>query len=368
MSLKRPTIAPLTRRRFLAAVGATALTVKSHALSGVRAHKSRFAYTASPGEVRVYSTQTTPWTPIQSIPSEAPVSLAIDTRTHTLHVLQEVAEHQDLPRGYIESFRIDSRTGRLAQLHHQPLSLSAIYPRQMALSPDGKTLAVAVQGGSAYNLLPILKDGRPGCPIAIRKETGLSSSSPARPTQIAFNSTSDSIFALDHGAATLSIFSSQPELLLLTRFLLPARSSPQHFALHTSANLLFVTDTGNKSIRTLRLNAEKAEISEAAPPLYSNFHGPLVLHPLSQALVASSGDTLNVFKISPASGILSRSQRMRLPSGYHEPHSLLLAPSEQSLFAATGLGILQFEIDPSTGLLGFPSLAAETSARVISFI
>lgn len=368
MSLTYPTIAPLTRRRFLAAAGATALDAKTHALPPVRRQGSRFAFAASPGELRVFATQTTPWTHIQSVPSEAPASLVVDPRTRALHILHEVAEHQGLPCGYIESFCIEPRTGRLTLLSRQPLSLSAINPRHMTLSPDGKTLAVAIHGGSAYNLLPIHEDGRPGRPIAIRKETGLSTSSLSRPGQVAFSPTSDCIYALDQGTATLSLFAAQPELPILTRFPLPPDSSPRHLALYPSANLLFLTVYGDGSLRTLRLHPQNAAITETAPPIYGNFLGPVAIHAPSRTLVAWSADTLNAFRIDPVSGALFRLHQFGLPDGSHELNGLVTPPSEQALIATTSLGVLRFDVDPSSGLLDSATLVAAGPARAISFI
>jgi hypothetical protein len=367
MSLTPPTIIPLTRRRFLAAAGATVLAAKASSLPDPTNSAPRFAYTASPGELRVYATQTIPWTQLQSVASEAPISLAIDTHTHTLHVLHDVAEHLGLPRGYIESFRIDQRTGRLAPLYIQPLSLSATHPRHMALSPDGKTLAVAIHGGSAYNLLPVLEDGRPGRPTAIRKETGFDPSLLSRPSQIAFSLNGDHLFALDHGTATLSIFAAEPGLPILARFPLPAGCRRSHFALDPQGSLLFLTDSSTGSLLTLKYDSSGPDIRSIAI-LQGDFLGPLTFHTPTQTLFAATRNGLAAVAADSGTGKLAtRQQLLLLPSRFsYETHQLILAYGGNRLLTCTANGVVQCDIDSASNNLCHPEVVAVASHSAAS--
>lgn len=366
MSLTPPTIAPFTRRRFLAAAGATAFAVKASALQKPLSSEPQFAYAASPSELRVY-TQTTPWTHIQSVASEAPVSLVVDVRTHTLHVLHHVAEHQSLPCGYIESFRIDHRNGRLTPLSRQPLSLSGIHPRHMALAPNGKTLAVAIHGGSAYNLLPILEDGRLSHPIAIRKETGLNTclgtSSPSRPGQIVFDSSGSRIFALDHGTATLSVFATEPALPVLTRFPLPAGSHPSHFALDAERNLLYMTDPANGSVLVFQHDSSTSSISPVTS-LQGNFTGPLAFHTTIGILFAATCGGLTALAANPVTGALKTRGTLLRWKDQPEIRQLYLSPNRDHLLALTESGVIQYKITPTSTHLSYPQLVATASHAI----
>lgn len=363
MSLTHPTITPLTRRRFLAAAGATALAAQASALQKPFSPEPQFAYAASPNELRVYTTQATPWTLIQSIASEAPISLAIDRRTHTLHVLHNVAEHQGLPRGYIESLRIGHRTGRLTSLHRQPLSLSGIHPRHMALSPGGKTLAVAIHGGSAYNLLPILEDGRPGRPIAIRKETGIGAFSSARPGQIAFDSSGSRIIALDHGTATLSVFAVEPELPVLARFPLPADSRPAHFALDPERSLLYLAHPAAGSLLVLRHDPSDSSIS-LVTSLQGSFTGPLAFHSTIGMLFAATRNGVAALTADPIPGALTTHETLFRWKDQPEIHQLCLSLNGDRLLALTGSGVIQCEIIPASNRLSYPKPVAAVSYSI----
>src|SRR6185295_1235424 len=56
-------------------------------------------------------------------------------------------EYQGLSRGTVESYAIDSSSGRLTLLHCQPLSLSATRPRHLAISPDGRHALIIKEVG-----------------------------------------------------------------------------------------------------------------------------------------------------------------------------------------------------------------------------
>ena len=117
-------------------------------------------------------------------PSRAPACLLLSPAQRTLYVANEVDVHEGLPRGTVEAYRVDPLDGRLTLLARRPLSLSATRPRHMALSPDGKLLAVAAYGGGIYNLLPIAEDGSIGSPSSIYKEAGCGPLAPLQDRRI----------------------------------------------------------------------------------------------------------------------------------------------------------------------------------------
>ena len=153
-----------TRREFMrGAAGVVALPHLPHAVAS--APSRHFAYVASgEGSLHVFRLHGEVWTRIQQVPSPAPAHVLLSPAQRTLYVANEVDVHERLPRGTIQAFHVDPFDGRLTLLGRTPLSLSATHPRHLALSPDGKLLAVAAYGGAIYNLFRIAEDGSLGQP------------------------------------------------------------------------------------------------------------------------------------------------------------------------------------------------------------
>jgi 6-phosphogluconolactonase len=356
---------PISRRHFIAAAGMTALATKASHASSQRAFAPSFVYAISNNKLTAYATYETPWIPIQTLPSEAPVALVTDRSTHTLHVLHAVSEYHGLPCGYIESLRIDKSNGQLKPLSKQPLSLSGIQPKSMDLSPDGKSLAVAIGGGAAYNILPILKDGRTGRPQAIRKETGLNSVSPSRPGHIAFSRTGDRLLALDQGAATLSVFSAQQDLVLLSRIFLPETSKLLTFASYMGdVDLLFTIDKATGSLLCIEHHPEDARLSVQAQIVRSNFLGPLAIHALSKTLFVIASDGIDIFRIQTETGQFTPIQHLSSVHPLHETEDLLCDPERNVLYLGTKNGIFTFRIDPDRGYLSALTRVAPAAQKI----
>ncbi|HEX4322138.1 MAG TPA: beta-propeller fold lactonase family protein, partial [Acidobacteriaceae bacterium] len=174
----------------------------------------RLAFLATCGKeqgVHVFAMSDTRWRQLHFVPSESPVSLALHPNGETLYVLNGVSEYRGLPLGTVEAFRVSRMTGELSLLHRQPLALSATQPRHMAVSPDGKTLAVAVDGGGSYNVLPILSDGSLRRVARSWKETGSGPvakfQSAPHPQTIVYDSTDTRLITTDLGCDRLSVFS-----------------------------------------------------------------------------------------------------------------------------------------------------------------
>ena len=364
------TPASLTRRRFLTCAGAAAITAQARGLPELQ--RPRLAFAASVGperELRVYAMQPGRWKLLHSLPSEAPVALAVHPDARTLYVLHEVGEHAGLPRGYIEAHRIEPASGQLTPLSHQPLSLSAIFPRHLAIAPDGKTLAVAIHGGGAYNLLSILDDGRIGRVSAIRKETGhglTQHQASANPQAVLFDSIGRNIVAIDQGTDTVSIFAAQPHLPALTRYALPPGSGPRHLALHPNGRFIFVANALSGSLLTLIYDPRTGAVTCSAPQLHGSFCGPLTIHATSQTLFAAHQEGLIACTIDTESGTLHPAHHLHL-TNLGDPldiHNLISMRGSEALFAATSKGILRIEIDASTGRLSQTELVAPAARSI----
>jgi 6-phosphogluconolactonase len=350
----------------------------------------RFAYVGSSGStsaIHVFVIRSGRWLPIQTIAAPNPSSLALHPTQNFLYATHAVDTYRGLPTGAVEAYAIDPHTGRLTSLNQQPLSLSATKPNHLAVSPDGHHLAVAVYGGGAYNLLPILEDGSLQRVSGILKETGSGphqQQNSSHPHSVAFDS-DGRLFSTDLGSDRLSIFTIADDKLTRTGQCpqLPG-SGPGSMAFHPSSNLLFIANELDASVSTFRYNPLTGEIGEPqhrTSTLPEDFHGQksvptLLLHPSGRFLYTANrrresnhplADSLTAWGIHPDTGTLSPIQR--LTDGLHLPHSTIITASGANLFVLNHeSGILQFTINPTDGTLGQPSLPANIHApRSLTF-
>jgi 6-phosphogluconolactonase (cycloisomerase 2 family) len=207
----------------------------------------RFAYVASDadnGAIHVFRVAAHgAWTPVQSVATRVPSSLAVSNDGDTLFVANRVSRYQSRPAGSAESYRIDRRTGKLEIISRRALALSAMSPEYIAVSPDGKFLVVCATAGGAYNLLPIRPDGSLGNVAILRKETGSSVDtewqSSSRPQQVAFDQRGRMISS-DLGADRFTVFDIQKdELVVMERHPSEAGSGPSAIQFNPGVSVLF---------------------------------------------------------------------------------------------------------------------------------
>jgi 6-phosphogluconolactonase (cycloisomerase 2 family) len=148
------------------------------------------------------------WTAVQQIASAAPAAIAITG--HTLYAANDIHLHDRLPRGSVEWFSI-AKNGRLAAMGRVALSLSATHPRSLAVSPDGKWLAVASYADGIYNLFAIASDGSLGAPCGIFKDTGC-----AHPHALHFDATGTRLISSDAESDRPKVFAIKDSRLTRT--------------------------------------------------------------------------------------------------------------------------------------------------------
>ena len=160
---------------------------------------ARFAYVASANDlIHAFDVRGEQWTPMQQIASAAPAAIAISA--DTLYVANDIPLYDRLPRGSVECFRIGG-DGRLTAMARAALSLSATHPRSLAVSPDGRLLAVASQQDGIYNLFVINADGSLEAPRGIFKDTGC-----AHPHALRFDPTGKRLISSDAESAQRNVF------------------------------------------------------------------------------------------------------------------------------------------------------------------
>lgn len=294
-----------TRREFVR--GAAGLV----ALPYLSSPPSSFAYVASgDGAVHVFRVRGDQWTNIQRVASPAPAFVLLSASGRTLYVANELELHEGLPRGTVEVFRIDPLDGRLTLSQRRPLSLSATGPRSMALSPDGKLLAVAAYGGGIYNVFSVAVDESLGQRPSIFKDTGCGGDpqlqGAAHPHSLVFDS-SGRLVASDFGSDRLSVFALEGgRLQRIAQRPTGSGSGPGATVLHPDGSLLYAWHELAGMLACYRYDASSGTVGQTVQrvSLPGPSAGRLAMHPSGRMLYTSQG----AWQIDSGSGRLRHTQ------------------------------------------------------------
>ncbi len=349
-----------TRREFVR--GAAGMAALPHLLRGVAAAPSQqFAYVASgEGSLHVFRLRGEAWTSMQRVPSSAPACILLSPAQRILYVANEVDLHQGLPRGTVEAFHIDPLDGRLTLLGRRPLSLSATHPRHLALSPDGKLLAVAAYGGAIYNLLPIAEDGSLGQPSAIFKQAGCGpnaqSQAAAHPHTLLFDVSGRHLLSSDFGSDRLSVFAvDDGRLQRRMEHATGEGSGPGACALHPAGSVFYAWHDLENTLACYHYDAVSGTVGETIQRLTfptASLHA-LALHPSGRMLYTTQGnrDELRAWHVNAKNGSLSHAQVVSL--GEATPTQITASLEGESIFILDGPrgSIYKVTADRTTGEL-----------------
>jgi 6-phosphogluconolactonase (cycloisomerase 2 family) len=311
----------------------------------------QFAYVASGvGWLHVFLVRGELWTGIQRVPSRAPACVLLSPAQQTLYVANAVEVHAGLPRGSVEAFHVDPLDGQLTLSSRTPLSLSATQPRHMALSPDGKLLAVAAYGGGIYNLFPIAEDGRLGLP-GIFKDLGGGPDSAlqacAHPHTMFFDAGGRHLLSSDFGSDRLSVFAVE-DGRLWRRMHRPTGegSGPGACVLHPGGSFFYTWHDLEGTLACYRYDgvsgAVGAKIQRLRLP--ASPEGAVAVHPSGRTLYTAQA----VWQIDGESGRLARAQ-----DGLPGASRIAAAPDGKSVYMLDGArgSIYQVIADRDTGEL-----------------
>jgi 6-phosphogluconolactonase len=354
----------LNRRHFLRIVGAAPFALRT-SLARELPSSPRLAYIGSGcGEIHVFQIDGPKWTLKQIVACEAPVSLTVHPNRGILYAVNHVGSHQHLPTGAVETF-ILAPDGRLTAFSKTSLSLSAILPRHLALSPDGKRAIVAIHGGGAYNLLSLAEGGQPPQVTGILKETGCGRNSlhqlSAHPSMALFDTTQGRVLTSDTGSDRISVLAvNETGITVHQRFPTDAGSGPAHFVLHPKGDILFVANQLNRSLCSYKYDPEHGRILHCMQRITEDTGGLLALNPSGRVLYTIGGgqdDVVQVWNIDQTTGRLNRLQSWHQRSG----RSVAIAAERDTLFVVSDTlgGVLRFTVDPANGRLRVTTLAAE---------
>ncbi|HZY63048.1 MAG TPA: beta-propeller fold lactonase family protein [Edaphobacter sp.] len=339
----------------------------------------RFAFAGSTGKqhgIQVFSIKNDRWSHVQTIASENPSALALHPSERFLYAVNEIDSYQSLPTGTVEAYSIDPHSGRLTLLNRQPLSLSGVLPRHLAVSPDGRTLAVAVHGGGAYNLLPIGEDGRLDRVSAIIKETGSgphADQDSAHPQMVVFDRSGSRLLSADLGSDTLSVLDLNDDgLSVASRSQAAPGSGPRQMALHPSGNLLYVVNELDASLSCFGYDATSGSIRQrlhhtAIGSCSASGVAAMAMHPAGNVLYTSycgsGAGSLSAWRIDAASGALKPVRRAADQASSLQIASMVAA--HDSLFVLDHKqGILRLPASATSGRLGQPVQVARIEAPV----
>jgi len=349
-----------TRREFVR--GAAGMVALPHLpLGAVAAPSPQFAYVASgEGSLHVFRLRGEVWTTTQRVPSPAPACILLSPAQRTLYVANDIDAHEGLPRGTVEAFHIDPLDGRLTLVGRTPLSLSATHPRHLALSPDGKVLAVAAYGGAIYNLFPIAEDDSLGQPSSIFKQAGCGphaqSQASAHPHTLLFDAGGRHLLSSDFGSDRLSVFAVEGGRLQRHMQLATAEGSgPGACALHPAGSVFYAWHTLQSTLACYRYDGASGSIGDTLQRLSfptASLHA-LALHPSGRMLYTTqeNRNELRAWHVDAKDGRLTQARGVML--GQAAPTHLMASPDGESIFVLDGLGgsIYKVTADRTTGEL-----------------
>jgi 6-phosphogluconolactonase len=282
----------LDRRHFLRIFGVVPLAMRT-SLAQSLVPSPRFVYIGSGcDQIHVFHVDKSRWKLRQIVPCKAPASLTIHPNRHLLYAVNQVADHQHMPTGSVETFTID-RDGTLSKFSKTSLSLSAAHPRHLALSPDGKRAVVAIHGGGAYNLLTYPGNGQPLQIAGIFKEVGCGpdalQQTSAHPHMVLFDATHNRVIASDTGSDRISVFNlNDAGFTIHQRFSTDAGSGPAHLILHPKGEILFVANQLTRSLCSYKYDPKGGEVLHCIERIAEETGGPLALHPSGRALYTTA--------------------------------------------------------------------------------
>jgi 6-phosphogluconolactonase len=290
-----------TRREFLR--GAAGIVAVNQLPQALRA--PRFAYVGCGDDsLRVFHVHGEAWTQIQRVPSRAPACVLLSPSQQTLYVANEVDEHEGLAGGTVEAFHVGPGDGRLTLLSRTALSLSATRPRHIAVSPDGKLLAVAAYGGGIYNLIAIAQEGRLGQVCGIFKDAGCGPhaqlQAASHPHTLLFDAGGRHLLSSDFGSDRLNVFALEDGgLWRRMQRSTGEGSGPSTCVLHPSGSFVYACHGLEGTLVCYRYEGGTVGEEVQRVPLSA---GGLAVHPSGRMLYTTQG----AWQIDGGRGRLSR--------------------------------------------------------------
>lgn len=374
-----------TRRTFVQALGSASVLGGVGALApwasatgrlDASPAPTRFAYVSSADNaIHVFSIASDgSWTHVQTVASASPAALAMSPNQRFLYVANAIDLFQHRPAGSVEAYTVDAQNGSLTLVNRESLALSATMPKHLAVSPDGKQLAVAAVGGAAYNLLPLREDGSIGGITASLKQIGagpdLDHQVGGMPRSVHFHS-DGVLLGTDMGSDRLSSFSVEGNGAMRenVRHSAEPGSGPAHMVAHPRGKLYFTAGALKPVISSVQYVTAGDPLFQTVqrfqPAGTSGGITSLAIHVSGSLLFAAHALGISLVR-TDASGAL---QRGADSIGYVSSLSALATSSDGahlfSLNDATG-EVIRFDVDLDRARLSRPmELARMVAPRAL---
>jgi 6-phosphogluconolactonase (cycloisomerase 2 family) len=287
-----------------------------------------------------------------------------------VYVAHDTESYLDLPRATVSSYALDENNGTFLELNREPLCLSAIGPRHIAVSPDGTTLLVAATAGGAYNVLSIAPNGsilRNARSIKLTGRGPHALQASAKPLFACFERSSQLAYACDFGSDRVDqLRFSEGVPQIASHVSLAPGTGPSHLAIHPSQEFLAVSGGLRSTLTMIELGTNPAKIPgitqqlnlEAASLVASSFDatGKTLFVTGRTTTGTSVRITLDVDLSSRSVTQVQRRQFSHVGDPIHENllRDFALPPNETYSLVATNVPLLYSPVATSPEIV-FPS-------------
>lgn len=263
------------------------------------------------------------------------------------------------------AFQIDPETGLLTDLNQQPAGGSG--PCHVAVTPDGKQVALANYGDGTVSVYPVEDGGALGTSVAFFQHEG---SGPDEKRQQAphahsvnYDAAGRILVVADLGIDKLMLYKRDGNTVVPNDppfAATPPGGGPRHFAFHPTLPYAYANNEMGNSVTAFQWDAETGALDTigTVPTLPADFDGSnttadIEVHPSGKFVYVSNRghDSIAIFSVDPATGALTPTGHTK--TGGETPRNFTQDPEGKFLLAANQKtnDIFVFRIAPETGAL-----------------
>ena len=306
---------------------------------------------------------------IQSVESLNPSFLVTHPSENYLYVLNEIDDYQVKEEGSLEAWAIDDKTGELSFLNR--VSCASI-PAHIAVSPDGKFLALATYMGETYELFPTKDNGYLEEASSVLKQTGTGPHARQKmthPHAVVFSPCEKWILGADLGNDTVKSFQIDGDKLKeISSAKVASGAGPRHLSFYPDGSVFYVINELNATITSFEFDSETGQIGSQIQTVTTvpqdlvgeKSTAEIIVHPTGDFLYASNrkfedhslADSIVTYKINS-------DKKLQLlnytTDGIKFARTFMIDPTGNWLYVMSQKGdtIRQYSISQDSGKLEF---------------
>jgi 6-phosphogluconolactonase (cycloisomerase 2 family) len=324
---------------------------------------------------------------VQTVPSENPSFLALDSTQGFLYAVNEIDDFDGGGNGSLEAYAIDPTTGELTLINREDSGGSI--PAHLAVDPTGSAIVVAHYVGSNYTVLPIRDDGGVD-PVSDTVTNTGNGPNEARqeaphPHATTFDPDGNFVATADLGIDLLQVFSldtAAGTLEQVAEASVAPGAGPRHLAFLPDGSVLYVINELDATITAFAYDTATGQIGDEIQTISTvpdGFVGTkstaeIVVYPNGQFLWGSNrgqddattpeADSIAGYTIDQATGELTLIGFTT--DGIDYPRHFALDPTATWLYVCNQQAdtIVQFLVDQATGALNSTGNVTETPTPV----